>query len=56
MSRARPQPPAAKHAKPSPGDSQTEIAPPRKHPWLLALSVLLLAGWLVFMAFLAWSH
>jgi hypothetical protein len=29
------------------------VAPPRKRPWLLALSILLLAAWLVVLAGLA---
>ena len=29
--------------------------PRRKHPWLLALAVLLLVGWLAFLAFMAFG-
>lgn len=53
MARARPTPPAAKSGQPLPADSP-EIRPPRKRPLLLALSIVLLAGWLVFMTLMAW--
>jgi hypothetical protein len=34
--------------------SAGEIPPPRKRPFLLALSIVLLTGWLAFMAVMAW--
>ena len=56
MSRARASQPAktdseAAHA-PVP---RPALLPRRKHPWLLALAILLLIGWLTFLAFMAFG-
>ncbi|MGD9719813.1 MAG: hypothetical protein AB7O59_01190 [Pirellulales bacterium] len=39
---------------PQPAPAEEPLPPPRKRPWLLALSVLLLVVWLAFMAAMAW--
>lgn len=56
MSRARASQPAKSDAE----ASQAAIPPAaplprRKHPWLLALSIVLLVGWLGFLAFMAFG-
>jgi hypothetical protein len=50
MARPRPTPPTKQPPAPAP----REIAPPRKRPLLLALSVVLLLAWLAFMVVMAW--
>ena len=56
MSRAR----ASQPAKPDAEVAHAKIPataplPRRKRPWLLALAVLLLVGWLAFLAFMAFG-
>jgi hypothetical protein len=56
MSRARVSPPAKPDAEAS--HATTPAAKPlprRKHPWLLALAILLLGGWLAFLAYMAFG-
>ncbi len=55
MTRARPTSHAAKPDHPKSDDERpSTIHPPRKHPLLLALAVVLLIGWLAFLAVMAW--
>jgi hypothetical protein len=56
MSRARASQPAKTDAE-SPHSSIPPAVrvPRRKHPWLLALSIVLLVGWLGFLAFMAFG-
>lgn len=56
MSRARASQPAKPDAEAA--HAKTPAAAPlplRKHPWLLALAILLLGGWLAFLAFMAFG-
>jgi hypothetical protein len=53
MSRARPK--SSAMSKPSSPEALPDpVAPQRKHPWRLALAVVLLLAWLIFMAAMAW--
>ena len=56
MSRAR----SSQSAKPESEAARAAIpptapAPRRKHPWLLALAILLLSVWLAFLAYMAFG-
>jgi hypothetical protein len=55
MSRARVSQPAKPAAETSHTVPVAAPLPRRKRPWLLALAVLLLVGWLTFLAFMAFG-
>ena len=56
MSRARASQPAKSDVEASHATTPaTAPLPLRKHPWLLALAILLLVGWLAFLAFMAFG-
>ncbi|MEX2114149.1 MAG: hypothetical protein WD845_13240 [Pirellulales bacterium] len=56
MSRARPTSPSKKHPGSPEREAPPALAPPRKRPLLLALSIALLLGWLAFMVAMAWRN
>ena len=57
MSRARASQPAKPDAEASPAKTPAAAPlPRRKHPWLLAQAILLLVGWLAFLAFMAFGQ
>lgn len=56
MSRARASQPVKPDAEASHATTPPAAPLPlRKHPWLLALAILLLSGWLAFLAFMAFG-
>jgi hypothetical protein len=52
---AKQQAPAPPAASPATTSAAAAPAARRKHPWLLALAILLLGGWLAFLAFMAFG-
>ncbi len=54
MSRARSTSPDKKRPAPPESAAPPVLNPPRKRPLLLALSIVLLLGWLAFMVAMAW--